>query len=89
LAAIAEAQPVDFSPVYDGPYRVLERSTHFFLLEIGERTNKVSTLRLKAAQTPADMEPAKLLCRGRPVAQAVRCHLSAHCRRLSGGGLDR
>jgi hypothetical protein len=47
------AQPPLFR-VYDGPYRVLERSTHFFLLEIGKRTDKVSTLRLKAARTPAD-----------------------------------
>jgi hypothetical protein len=74
------------SPVYDGPYRVLERSTHFFLLEMGERTDKVSTLRLKAAQTPADTEPAKPPCKGRPVAQAP---LSAHRHRHSGGGRDR
>ncbi len=58
------------SPVYKGPYRVLERSTHFFLPEIGKRTDKVSTLRLKAARTPTDTEPAKLLRRGCPVAQA-------------------
>jgi hypothetical protein len=42
------------SPIYDGPYRVLERSAHFFLLEMGDRTDKVSTLHLKAARTPAD-----------------------------------
>jgi hypothetical protein len=41
--------PESCGPVYDGPYRVLERSTHFFLLEMGDRTDKVSTLRLKAA----------------------------------------
>jgi hypothetical protein len=46
------AQP-PLSPIYNGPYRVLKRSTHFFLLEMGDRTDKVSTLRLKAAQTPA------------------------------------
>jgi hypothetical protein len=63
------AQP-PLSPIYDGPYRVLEWSTHFFLLEMGERTDKVSTLRLKAARTPADTEPAKLRRRGRPTAQA-------------------
>jgi hypothetical protein len=57
-------------PIYDDPYRVLERSTHFFLLKMGDRTNKVSTLRLKAARTPADTEPAKPSRRGRPVAQA-------------------
>jgi hypothetical protein len=49
---------------------VLERSKHFFLPEMGERTDKVSTLRLKAARTPADTEPAKPLRRGHPVAQA-------------------
>jgi hypothetical protein len=47
------AQPL-LCPAYEGPYRVLERSTHFFLLKIDDRTNKVSTLRLKAARTPAD-----------------------------------
>jgi hypothetical protein len=63
------AQP-PLSPVYDGPYRVLDLSTHFFLLEMGERTDKVSTFRLKAARTPADTEPAKPPRRGRPFAQA-------------------
>jgi hypothetical protein len=63
------AQP-PLSPIYHGPYRVLERSTHFFLLEMGDRTDKVSTLRLKAARTPADTEPAKPPRRGRPLAQA-------------------
>jgi hypothetical protein len=60
------AQPL-LSPIYDGPYRVLERSTHFFL---GDRTDKVSTLRLKAARTPADTEPAKPPHRGRPCPRA-------------------
>jgi hypothetical protein len=63
------AQP-PLLPIYDGPNRVLERSTHFFLLEIGNRTDKVSTLSLKVARTPADTEPAKPPRRGRPVAQA-------------------
>jgi hypothetical protein len=63
------AQP-PLAPIYDNPYRVLERSTHFLLLQIGERTNKVSTLRLKPARTPADTEPAQPPRRGHPVAQA-------------------
>ncbi len=67
------AQPSQ-SPVYNEPYPVLERSTHFFFLEIGDRTDKVSTLRLKAARTPADTEPAKPRRRGRPVAQAPPVH---------------
>jgi hypothetical protein len=62
------AQP-PLSSIYDVPYRVLERSTHLFLLEMGDRTDKVFTLRLKAAQTPADTEPAKPPSRGRPFAQ--------------------
>jgi hypothetical protein len=62
------AQP-PLSPIYNGPYRVLERSTHFFLLKMGDRTDKVSMLRLKAARTPADTEPAKPPRRGCPVAQ--------------------
>jgi hypothetical protein len=63
------AQP-PLSPVYNEPYRVLEQSTHIFFLEIGDRTDKVSTLRLKAARTPADTEPAKPRRRGHPVVQA-------------------
>ena len=54
------------APLYDGPYRVLERSNHFFRLQIGERTDNVSTLRLKAANTPADTVPAVPPRRGRP-----------------------
>jgi hypothetical protein len=60
------AQP-PLSPIYNGPYRVLEWSTHFFFLEMGDRTDKVSTLRLKAAWTPADTEPAKPPLMGRPI----------------------
>ncbi len=67
------AQP-PLSPVYDGPYRVLEWSTYFFLLEMGERTDKMPTLRLKAARTPADTEPAKPPRRGHPVVQAPPVH---------------
>jgi hypothetical protein len=67
------AQP-PLSPIYDGPYRVLERSNHFFLLEMGDRTDKVSTLRLKAARTPVDTEPAKPLRRGRPFAHVPPVH---------------
>jgi len=54
------------APLYDGPYRVLERSNHFFRLQIGERTDNVSTLRLKAANTPADTVPAVPPRRGCP-----------------------
>ncbi len=51
------AQP-PLSPIYDGPYRVLEWSTHFFLLEMGDRTDKVSTLgrRTDSTSKPAAAE---------------------------------
>ncbi len=68
------AQP-PLSPVYDGPYRVLERSTHFFLLEMGERSDKVSTLRLKAARTPIDTEPAA--AQGSPRCAGAACPRTA------------
>jgi hypothetical protein len=58
------------APIYDSPFRVLEWSTHLFLLQIGDRTDRVSTLSLKLARTPADTEPAQPLRRERPVAQA-------------------
>jgi hypothetical protein len=40
------------------------------IAKTGDGTDKVSTLRLKAARTPADTEPAKPPRRGRPHAQA-------------------
>jgi hypothetical protein len=40
-------------PLYDGPYRMLTRSRDFFCLQIGNRTNTVSTSRLKPCMDPA------------------------------------
>jgi hypothetical protein len=62
------AQP-SLAPLYDGPFRVLERSTHFFHLQLGDRVNNVSTHRLKAAHTPDDTVPAAPPRRGRLPAQ--------------------
>jgi len=53
------------SPLYDGPYLVLERSLHFFKLQMGTRTDTVSTHRLKACHAPADAEAALPPARGR------------------------
>jgi hypothetical protein len=78
------AQP-PLSPIYNGLYRVLERSTHFFLLEIGDRTDKVSTLRLKAARRSADNQPSRLA----GVALLRRRRLSERRCQNSGGGRDR
>jgi hypothetical protein len=44
------------SPAYDGPYLVLERSLRFFKIQIGGRTDNVSTLRLKPCHTPPDAQ---------------------------------
>jgi hypothetical protein len=46
------------APIYDRHFCMLERSTHFFFLQMGDRTSKVSKLHLKLAQTPANTEPA-------------------------------
>jgi hypothetical protein len=53
-------------PVYEGPYKVLERRTHTFLVEMGERHEAVAISRLKphVGSPPATVaEPAR---RGRP-----------------------
>jgi hypothetical protein len=54
------------SPLYDGPYLVLERSLHFFKIQLGTRTDTVSTHRLKACHAPFGAEAALPPARGRP-----------------------
>ncbi len=54
----------------DGPYAVIRRSLHHFTLRIGDKVDKVSTLRLKPCTDPA-AQPALPRVRGRPPA-AVR-----------------
>jgi len=56
------------SPLYSGPYLVLERSLHFFKLQMGEKTDTVSCHRLKACHTPDDTTAAVPPKRGRPPA---------------------
>src|SRR5450830_617881 len=51
---------------YDGPYRVLRRSLRVFELQIGNRTEKVSTLRLKAVNADSNAGVALPPRRGRP-----------------------
>ena len=52
--------------VWDGPYRVLQRSHHVFRLQLGTRQDTVSTHRLKAAHVAADEQDAVPRTRGRP-----------------------
>ena len=54
------------SPLYDGPFLVLERSLHFFKLQVGSRVDTVSTHRLKPCHTPEDTQAAEPPRRGRP-----------------------
>jgi cleavage and polyadenylation specificity factor subunit 1 len=54
------------SALYDGPYLVLERSLHFFKLQVGPRTDTISTHRLKVCYSPPDVEAALPPRRGRP-----------------------
>jgi hypothetical protein len=56
---------------YDGPFLVLERSLRFFKLQIGDRVDTVSTLRLKACTSPSDVPVAQPPRRGRPPAAAA------------------
>jgi hypothetical protein len=57
-------------PLYDGPYTIIRRSLHHFKLRIGDKVDKVSTLRLKPCMDPT-APPALPWVRGRPPA-AVR-----------------
>jgi transposase InsO family protein len=54
------------SPLYQGPYRVLEKSQKFFSLEVGGRTEVVSVDRLKPHLGKAPISPALPPQRGRP-----------------------
>ncbi len=54
-------------PLYDGPYAVICRSLHQFTLRIGDKEDKVSTLRLKPCTDPT-APPALPRVQGRPPA---------------------
>jgi hypothetical protein len=65
-----DAVQLPLSPLYDGPFLVLERSLHFFKLQVGCRVETVSTHRLKPCHTPEDAQAAEPLRRGRPPSAA-------------------
>jgi len=54
------------SPLYDGPFLVLERALHFFKVQIGSRIETVSTHRLKPCHAPQDVQAAERPHRGHP-----------------------
>ncbi len=52
-------------PLFDGPYTVICRSLHHFMLRIGDKVDKVTTLRLKPCTDPT-VPPALPRVRGPP-----------------------
>ncbi|MFN9945023.1 MAG: hypothetical protein ACK56I_36700, partial [bacterium] len=52
------------SPLYDGPFLVLERSHHYIKVQIGTKTETISNHRLKPCHTPEDVQPAEPPRRG-------------------------
>jgi len=69
--------------LYDGPYLVLERSLHFFKIQLGTRTDTVSTHRLKACHAPFDAEAALPPARGRPRAARADPERSGGSKKIS------
>ncbi len=65
------------SPLYDGPFLVLERSLHCFKLQMGSRVETVSTHRLKPCHAPQDAQAAEQPRRGRPPT-AVKPSVARH-----------
>jgi hypothetical protein len=73
------------SPLYTGPFLVLERSLHFFKLQVGDKVDTVSCHRLKACHTPDDTTVAVPPKRCRPLAapQPVAEDVAPRHRRVS------
>ena len=62
----ADAVRPALAPRYDGPYSVIARSDQYFTLQMGDRTDTVSTSRLKPAPKDPAVTPAIPPRRGRP-----------------------
>ncbi len=54
------------TPLYTGPFKVLRRSLHTFQVQVGNRTETVSTHRLKTCVSSSDTAAAEPPRRGRP-----------------------
>jgi hypothetical protein len=69
--------PPNYSPLipaYQDPYKVLKRTPHFFLHQIGTRTYSVFVHRLKPATVPPGSQPALPPPRGRPPTHPTVSH---------------
>ena len=62
-----DASSPSLSPLYRGPYKVLERRDKFFRLQIGDKVDVVSVDRLKPVISDSTIIPAKPPARGRPI----------------------
>jgi hypothetical protein len=56
------------SPLYTGPYKVVERGQKYFRLDVGGRSEAVSVDRLKPHLGDSPLQPAQPPRRGRPPA---------------------
>ena len=66
------------SPLYDGPYVVLERHTNTFTIQMGDREEVVSTGRLKPCRTP-HVDAALPRRHGRPPGPVGQSGLPPRC----------
>ena len=65
---VREDAPVSaLSPLYRGPYKVLERWSKFFRLQVGEKVDVVSVDRLKPVISDATVTPANPPSCGHPI----------------------
>ena len=62
-----DASVPSLSPLYRGPYKVLERRDKFFRLQIGDKVDTVSVDRLKPVISDSTIVPARPPTRGRPI----------------------
>ncbi len=72
-----DGHTIPLSAAYDGPFLVLERSLRYFKLQVGNKTDTFSTLRLKPCRSPPDVQVAQPPRRGRPPATPVTADPSA------------
>jgi hypothetical protein len=61
------------APLYNGPYLVLERHPKYFIVQMGEKQDKVTVSRLQPAAVPDDTQPAAPPQRGRPRTVSFKC----------------
>jgi hypothetical protein len=59
-------KPSPLSPLYQGPYEVMEAGPKYFSVKVGSKLETVTVDRLKPHQGQDDVTPAEPAVRGRP-----------------------